>query len=276
LSPRGRISEKALTNPIVFLGGGRITGALCAGLRLAGDRRAIAVYDRHPEKLQALRRESGVEAVRELKLAVESAEMVIVAARPGSVEDMLAEVGACGAELPRLWVSLAAGIPLSNLRHWLRPVRWVRVMPSPVCRIGKGLNPVSFDRSVSAREKRQVRRLFAQVGPTFDIPENQMDAITATHSSTHGYHALAALAKEAHSAGLDEKTALTAAAHALADGILYWRDSGLSLDELLREAATPGGIAAATMKAMDRAGYSRAVAKGLAAGIAQAQRNARR
>ncbi len=149
-------------------------------------------------------------------------------------------------------------------------------MPSPVCRIGNGLNPVSFDMSVSAGERHQVRRLFAQVGSTFEIPESQMDAITATHSSTHGYHALAWLAKAAHRAGLDEKTALIAASHALADGILYWRDSGLSLDELLHEAATPGGIAAATMKAMDGAGYGRAVAKGLAAGIAQARRNARR
>ncbi len=66
-----------------------------------------------------------------------------------------------------------------------------------------------------------------------------------------------------------------AAAHALADGILYWRESGLSLDELLHEAATPGGIAAATMDAADHAGYPRTVAKGLAAGIARARRNAR-
>ena len=261
--------------PILFLGGGRITGALCAGLRLTGDRRAIAVYDRHPERLRVLQRESGVEMVGDLKAAVESAEMVIVAVRPGSVKEMLAEVAAPSAKLPRLWVSLAAGIPLSNLRRWLPAVKWVRVMPSPVCRIGKGLNPVSFDRSVSVREKSEVQRLFAQVGPTFEIPESQMDAITATHSSTHGYHALAALANEARLAGLDEKTALISAAHALADGILYWRQSGLSLEELLQEATTPGGIAAATMKAMDRAGYGRAVGKGLAAGIAQARRNAR-
>jgi pyrroline-5-carboxylate reductase len=263
------------SKPILFLGGGRITGALCAGLRLAGDQRAIAVYDRHPEKVRGLRRESRVEIARELKLAFSVAGIVIVAVRPASVKEMLSEAAACDTKLPRLWISLAAGIPLANLRRWLPSVRWVRVMPSPVCRIGKGLNPVSFDRVVTTRERRQVQRLFAQVGPTFKIPERQMDAITATHSSTHGYHALGALAKEAHRAGLDEKTALIAAAHALADGILYWRESGLSLDELLKEAATPGGIAAATMKAMDRAGYGRAVAKGLDAGIAQARRNAR-
>ena len=39
----------------VFLGGGRITGALVAGLRLAGYAGEIVVYDRNPEKLRALR-----------------------------------------------------------------------------------------------------------------------------------------------------------------------------------------------------------------------------
>jgi pyrroline-5-carboxylate reductase len=259
----------------VFLGGGRITGALCSGLRLAGDRRRLVVYDRHPEKVRSMQRESRVEIAHDLKSAIESAEMVIVAVRPGSVKEMIGEVVAGGARLPRLWVSLAAGIPLKNLRRSLPSVRWVRVMPSPVCRIGKGLNPVCFDVGVSAREKRLVQELFRKVGKTFEIPESQMDAITATHSSTHGYHALAALAKGARDAGLDDKIALVAAAHALGDGILYWRESGLSLEELLEEAATPGGIAAATMAAMDKAGYGQAVAKGLAAGIGQARRNAK-
>jgi len=261
----------------VFLGGGRITGALCAGLRLAGDRRKIVVYDRHPEKVPAMRRESRVEIARDLKSAVERAEMLIVAVRPASVQEVLREIASCGAKPPRLGVSLAAGIPLANLRKWLgAPVRWARAMPSPVCRIGRGLTPVTFDRGVANRDRVHVRELFERVGPVLDLPESQFDAITATHSSTHGYHALAALAKAAQEVGLDRKTALVAASHALADGIHYWRESGLSLDELLHEAATPGGIAAATMAAMDKAGYSRAVAKGIRAGVEQCRRNAKK
>jgi pyrroline-5-carboxylate reductase len=261
----------------VFLGGGRITGALCAGLRLAGDRREIVVYDRHPEKLRALRKESRVVIARDLRSAVEKAELLIVAVRPSSVKEMLGEVVRCGAKPPRLCVSLAAGIPLGNLREWCgKPVRWARAMPSPVCRIGRGLTPVSFDRGLPRGARMRVRELFVRVGPVIDLPESQMDAITATHSSTHGYHALANLAKAAERAGLSRKVAMIAAAHALSDGICYWRESGLSLDELLHEAATPGGIAAATMAAMDEAGYLRVVEKGLAAGIAQARRNAKK
>jgi pyrroline-5-carboxylate reductase len=134
---------------------------------------------------------------------------------------------------------------------------------------------MSFDRGVPKSERILIRELFARVGSVIDLPESQMDAITATHSSTHGYHALANLAKAAEHAGLNRKLALIAAAHALGDGIVYWRESGLSLEELLHEAATPGGIAAATITAMDKAGYAHAVQKGLAAGMAQARRNAK-
>jgi pyrroline-5-carboxylate reductase len=121
-----------------------------------------------------------------------------------------------------------------------------------------------------------VRELFACAGSVIEIRESQFDAFTAAYSSSHGYHALAVLAKAGREAGLDRKTALTAAAHALSDGILYWRESGQKLEELLREAVTPGGIAAATMSAMDAAGYARVVEKGIRAGIRQARRNAGR
>lgn len=261
---------------ITFLGGGRITGALAAGLRLAGDQREIVVYDRHPEKVRALRRESRVVVARDLQSAVERAGMLIIAVRPGSVKQMLTEVADSGAVSPKLCVSLAAGIPLRNLQAWLAGVSWVRAMPSPTCRMGQGFTPLAFDRRVPRRDRARVRELFARVGVIVEIPERQMDAITATASPTHGYHALAKLAQAAQDAGLDRATALAAAAHALADGISYWRKSRGELSELLQEAATPGGIAAATMAAMDQAGYGRVVGKGLAAGIGQAKWNAGR
>ena len=265
----------------VFLGGGRITGAMCAGLRLAGFEEPIVVYDRNPAKLRALRRESRVEVARDLKSAVARADLLIVAVQPAAVVGLLEDVAAWRVP-PRVCVSLAAGIPLRKLRGLgLRdkhgaPVRWVRAMPSPVCRIGRGLTAVSFDRGVGKRERTRVLRFFALVGQVLEISERQFDGFTAAYSSSHGYHALATLAAAAQKAGLDRATALTAAAHALSDGVGYWRQSGLPLADLLHEAITPGGIAAATMSAMDRAGYARVVAKGLKAGIEQARRNAKR
>jgi pyrroline-5-carboxylate reductase len=262
------------SRPILFVGGGHITSALCAGLRLGKYPREIVVYDRNPDKLRALRTESRVIIAHDLKQALARAEILIVAVRPASVPAVLKEMAGTGT-WPRLCVSLAAGIPLAALRTSLsNPARWVRAMPSPASRIGRGLAAISFDAAISTTERARVRELFETVGQVIEVPERSFDAFTATYSSSHGYHALATLASAAQRAGLDRKTAQTAAAHALAEGILYWRESGLSVDELLQEAVTPGGIAAATMAAMDKAGYRQAVQKGIHAGITQARRNA--
>ena len=264
---------------VVFLGGGRITGALLAGLRLANYGQPIVVHDRHPRKLRELRLRLDVNIEPDLHRAVEQANVLIVAVRPDSVRELLQQIGRTqsGRARPTLAVSLAAGIPLKNLRSWMgRPMRWARAMPSPVARSGRGLTALAFDRDFSAPAKREVRNFFARVGNVFELPESKFDAFTVTYSSSHGYHALDALASAAVKLGPDRKTALTAAAHALADGILAWRESNISLSALLHEAATPGGISAATMASMDKLGYKRIVEQGLRAGVSRAKKNAKR
>jgi pyrroline-5-carboxylate reductase len=260
---------------IVFIGGGRITSALVAGLRLARYDRPLLVHDRNPGKLREIKRRYRVEVERNLRVAVSRAEVLIIAVRPDSVREVLQEIGPQQHSL--IAVSLAAGIPLSKLRAGLGPpVRWARAMPSPVCRSGRGLTAITFGRAFPAKARREILRLFGRVGQVIEIAERNFDAFTVTYSSSHGYHALATLAGAAQKLGLGRKTALTAAAHALANGIEYWREGHLSLEGLLHEAATPGGIAAAVMSAMDSAGYARVVERGLRAGLARAKKNAKR
>lgn len=268
-------STATLKSPTVFLGGGRITAALIAGLRLAGDHRPIVVYDHHPEKLRALQRKYRVRVACDLNSAIRQAGMLIIAVRPRSVKELLQELMRLTTK-NILAVSLAAGIPLKNLRNFAPAFQWVRAMPSPSCRIGHGLTAVALDPQMTGPVRKRVWDLFERVGPVVTVPEKQFDIFTVTYSVSHGYHALAALSKAAQRFGLDEKTALTAAAHAFGAAIFSWSTGEQSLAELLHEAATPGGIAAATMQGMDRAGYGKALRHGLAAGLAQARRNAKR
>ena len=264
------ISRKA----VVFLGGGRITSALVAGLRLAGYGQLIVVHDRHSEKLQPLKRQYNVAVEPDLHCAVDSANLLIIAVRPDSARGLLKDIGKIRRGLTA--VSLAAGVPLAKLRVGLGPpVRWARAMPSPVCRSGQGLTALTFDRNLPAEARAEVRKLFGQVGAVLEIPERRFDAFTVTYSSSHGYHALAALIKAAEALGLDRKSAQVAAAHALADGIAAWRAGNVALPELLQEAATPGGIAAKVMSSMDEAGYEEIITQGLRAGIKQARKNAK-
>ena len=244
---------------IVFLGGGRITSAMLAGLRLADVKERFIVHDRNPGKLREMRKRYHVAVEPDLRRAITGAGMLIVAVRPDSVRELLRSIGKV--KSPTLAVSLAAGVPLRILRHTLGPpIRWARAMPSPVCRSGR--TAVTFPGKLPRQDRKRVRDFFLSFGQVVEIPESKFDAFTVTYSSSHGYHALATLARAAQEAGLDRKTALLASAHALADGIVAWRDGKRSLESLLEEAATPGG--------MDAAGYGRAVRKGVRAGLRRA------
>ena len=260
----------------VFLGGGRITAALLAGLRLAKYRAPVIVHDRNPHKLRALKKEFGVTVEPDLLRAVLHARLLIVAVRPGDVESVLSGIPGQRGNSSFVACSLAAGIPLANLQKTLGPpVRWARAMPSPVARFGRGLTGLTFPSRFPRAERRLVRNFFSAVGEVVEIPERQFDAFTVTYSASHGYHSLDALARAAHGLGLDEKMARVAAAHALGDAIVAWRDGKESLSALLGEAATPGGIAATVMNSMDGAGYQEIIRRSLRAGMSRARQNAK-
>jgi pyrroline-5-carboxylate reductase len=261
-------------NPTVFLGGGRITAALIAGLRLAKYKPPIIVHDHHANKLRQLTQRYEITAERSLESAVAKAGLLIIAVRPSSVAELLEDIGQVNR--PLLAISLAAGIPLSMLQRKLPPpVKWVRAMPSPVGRSGRGLTGLAFPRRLPVRERRLASEFFANVGQVVEMPEKQFDVFTATYSSSHGYHALATLAKAAERMGLDRRLALVAAAHALCGGVRSWSEGKLPLQALIKEAATPGGIAATVMATMDKGGYPRIVERSLRAGVARARANAR-
>ncbi len=264
----------------VFLGAGRITAALLSGLRLADYKAPIIVHDRNPGKLRALKKELRVKVEADLLNAVDQARLLVVAVRPSDVAGLLKTIRTAAARRGNhsfTACSLAAGIPLSNLQKMLGPpVRWARAMPSPVARSGQGLTAVTFQRGFHQADRLLVRQLFALVGEVLEVRESKFDAFTVTYSASHGYHALGVLAQSARTLGLDRKTALIAAAHALGDAIISWRNGQESLDALLREAATPGGIAATVMNSMDADGYPRIIERGLRAGMNRARKNAKR
>jgi NADP oxidoreductase coenzyme F420-dependent len=175
-------------NTTVFLGGGRITSALVAGLRRAGHKGVIVVHDRNAEKLRALHRDFGVAVEPDLRPAVSRADMLIIAVRPTAVAEMLEEVARYAGASRLLAVSLAAGIPLKKLRPRLGArVRWARALPSPIGRIGRGLTAVAFARNVPRADRMRVRRFFEQVGLVLEMAESRLDAFNAAYSPAHGY-----------------------------------------------------------------------------------------
>ncbi len=256
---------------LVFLGGGRITTALLSGLRQAKYRGPVVVHDRNAHKLNQLRRAFRVTVEPDLHRALTQAGVLIIAVRPQNVPELLASIDPITRPVAAL--SLAAGIPLARLRRLLGPpVRWARAMPSPTARNGRGFTALTMSPRYPAAARHAIEELFASVGEVIHVRDREMDAFTVTYSSTHGQYALRALSTAGQKLGLSARVALIAAAHALGESVISWREGGVPLNELLHEAATPGGIAAACMSAMDQAGYPKIVERALRAGVSRARK----
>ena len=135
-------------------------------------------------KLRQLRRDYVVTVEPDLLRAVEQAHLLIIAVRPDSVRELLDGLQSGLLEKirpthPMMAVSLAAGIPLTNLRRWMgKPVRWARAMPSPVARSGRGLTALTFGRDFPAGARREVRDFFTRVGTG---PRNSREQVRRIH-----------------------------------------------------------------------------------------------
>ena len=192
--------------------------------------------------------------------------------RPDSVRALLARAGR--ESTPTYRGQSGSRHSARQFAGWLgAPVRWARAMPSPVARSGRGLTALAFDRDFPPPARREVRDLFARSELSSKFPRASSTRLPSLTLRATVITLWRRWPKRLRT-GTGPEDRLDAAAHALADGILAWRESEFSLDELLREAATPGGIAAATLASMDRSGYKRIVRRGLRAGMGRAKKNA--
>ena len=257
-------------NTIVFLGGGRITAALLAGLTAANFRAKFVVHDRHPQKLRKLQKEFGVAVELDLRSAVKRADLLILAVRPQSLRELIRAM--CSPERALPVLSLAAGITLERLQAWSPPrLQWARAMPSPVCRTRHGLTALVFERRFPRSAREPVKSLFVAVGEVLLLPESQFDTFTVLYSVSHGQHMLQAMTQAGVKLGLRRSVSERAAAHALCESIRSLRASDASLDDLLREAATPGGTSAAVLASLKDSGYTEMLERALRAGVRRAK-----
>ncbi len=190
------MTEHSVTLPrIAILGAGSMGRAILSGLlqpqvRVDGGivvtnrRRRPAAHPCGDERVTALATEESPTANR---LAVAGAGIVLVAVKPAMVPDLLTEIA--GALDPgAIVVSVAAGVPLSRLEALLpASVAVLRSMPNTPAVVGRAVTGLSAGTRSSPEQVALVRRLFETVGRVVEVPEPQLDALSAVSGSGPAY-----------------------------------------------------------------------------------------
>ncbi len=261
---------------IAILGGGHLGRACAAGFIRSGiDPGRIRVGEPDPERRIGLERDLSVVAQADNRALVEWAQVVLVAIRPSDLGTVLAPLRAVwGSGVYRV-VSLAAGVPVAQLRQWIPDaVRLMRAMPNLAVAMGQGVIAVYVPDAVAETDRRLLESLFNRLGTVFWLEvEDQLNLVTALSGSGPAYffYFMEQLEAAAVAMGMEPRMARLLVMKT-GIGSLALAEAGQGAFRELREQVTsPGGTTAAAFAQLSRPGFP----EGIAAAVRAAYDRAR-
>ena len=220
------------------------------------------------ELRQMWEREVGICVTGDNLEVARSATTILIGVKPGVVLPVIQE--AASALSGKLVISLAAGTRLASMEA-ASDARFVRVMTNIPSALGDGASALARGSRTTEEDVEQVRAMFGALGVCVEVPEDQIDAVTALAGSGPAfvYSVIEALAKGGEAEGLAADTALALATYTVLGAARYAATSNATPEELRRMVITPGGTTAAGLDAMSRLGTTEGLAEAVKAAAAR-------
>ena len=176
-----------------LLGVGSMSGAVLDGLLAAGLDRATVTLTTKSEQSAAAHRERGLDATASdtdpdaNRAAVRGASLVVLGVKPYAIGDLLDEVSA-DLEPGTVVVSVAVGTTTASMEAKVPAgVRVVRALPNTPIGVGHGVTGISAGASADADAVALASSVFAASGVVIEVPESQLDALSAVSGSGPAY-----------------------------------------------------------------------------------------
>jgi pyrroline-5-carboxylate reductase len=222
---------------IGFIGGGRITRILLAGLKRANRLpERIIVSDTDMAVLERLQKEfPTITILKDANGRAAAQNLVFLALHPPALGTGLADLKS-NLKSDAVVVSLAPKWTMAKLSQALGGfARLARAIPNAPSIVNHGYNPLCFSDGISAAERRDILDLFAVWGAAPEVPEDTLEAyaIVAAMGPTYLWYQLFQLADLGKSFGL-APAATNAAIAAMVDGAVRTMvDADLSPAEVM-------------------------------------------
>jgi pyrroline-5-carboxylate reductase len=213
-----------------ILGVGHLASAILAGLVRSGITETILLSPRG--KAVELAARYGLEVCRDAADLVARADVVLLAVRPA---DAASAVAGLPWRTGQVVVSVCAGVPLSDLP--VAPARIARAMPLTAAEINA--SPTVFFPDIP-----EARQLVERIGPTMALRSEQEFEVATVNAAIYGWaqDLIRRSAEWCTQQGTDPQTMrqLVAQTFVAAGRLIAEKDQ--SMEEMLTELVTPGGI----------------------------------
>ena len=165
---------------IGIIGFGNMGSAIGQRLKAAGYQ--IVVFDKDKNKTKSL---EGLKVAKNITDAIKQTDVVILAIKPQDFDSVLGQIK--GYVQDKLIVSIAAGITTGYMEKILGKVKIIRAMPNIGVKIAEAQTCLCKGRNAEDQDLYFVQQLFDEVGKTWVIKEEMIDAATAISGSGPAY-----------------------------------------------------------------------------------------
>jgi pyrroline-5-carboxylate reductase len=257
----GNVKMKTL-----FIGAGSMAHALLSGAIDAQvlEKEDVYVTNRsNQERLTELIAHFGVNGISGRLPSNEEFDVVILAMKPKDFHEA-APVIKNFLSPGTLIISVLAGITMTHIGETLAFNGAIaRAMPNTSAALGKSATAVTYNEFLSKRQKEWTLRFFRSVGLSVEVPEKQMDLITAVSGSgpAYIYYVAEQLEKAAVDLGLQKDLAKALITQTIAGASKMLEESGLEAGTLRKNVTSPGGTTEAGLSVLEDYGVREAFSK---------------
>ena len=250
---------------ITIIGAGNMGGAMAIGLAKTG-KFQITATARHAERLEKYH-PYGIRTTTDNLAAVKGADVVMYAVEPYQMQGVLEQTAPVLDFDSQLIVSVSPGVKAPDLVAWLggsKKASIAYVIPNTAIEIGESMTYVS-PITASDAQAQILKEIFDTVGKTCVVPLSLMMAGTKTASCGIAFamRYIAASVEGAKALGLDPETAVDVVCQTVKGAAQLIAHNGTEPQFEIDRVTTPGGITIRGLEAMEAAGFSDAVKRGM-------------
>ena len=247
---------------IGFIGGGNMAGAMIKGLITASfiEAKNILVVDVIQSRLDELHSEYKVRVTKDSREVVSKSDVVILAVKPQLMQKVLEGIADLKID-KKLFISIAAGFPISTMEHILnhggsREPCIIRTMPNTPALVQEGVTAISAGSEVTKADLKIAHRIFEAIGRTVDVDEIHLDAVTGLSGSGPAYifMIIEALSDAGVKMGLSRDVANILTIQTVLGSAKLARESGKHPGELKDMVTSPGGTTISGLHTLEAGG----------------------
>ncbi|MDX2306209.1 MAG: pyrroline-5-carboxylate reductase [Microscillaceae bacterium] len=251
---------------IAVIGGGNLGVAIAEGLlqSQAVAPQSLWVTRRRIQLIQYLE-EKGIHLLSDNVHAVKQANIVILAVKPGKINEVLQEIKPHLDLEKHILVSVVTGVSLVDIQEQIgKNIILFRAMPNTAIAIRESMTCVSSNNATEAQQH-LILTLFAYLGKAVMIGDELMAAATVLGACGIAYSLryIRAASQGGIEIGFDAETARLIAAQMVKGAASLLLETGHHPEQEIDKVTTPQGCTIVGLNEMEHQGFSSALIKGI-------------